>query len=70
MGFYWNAFKQRWIEIDHDRKLSRAALRRIERRAGLIEDRTTEMGSGARRDYAALCRIAGPYLGRERRIAL
>jgi len=37
MGYYYDWLEARWSPIDHDRKLSRRQLRRIEWRGALIE---------------------------------
>ena len=46
MGFYYNWLEERWLPIDHDRKLTTAARHRIEQCSVLIERLLTEMEDG------------------------
>jgi transposase len=43
MGFFYDWIEQRWSPIDHDRRLTPEARRRLERRTNLIEQLIAEL---------------------------
>jgi hypothetical protein len=47
MGYYWHYIEDRWVEIDHGRKITRAEQQRTELRRFLVEDLITELKDGA-----------------------